>query len=152
MNNGYAKLFEDEFNKIKKESLFVYSLVFLTIVDGKDIEIFEKEKKNWENRKERILFHGTNIKPSGLILINMFKKSEKAHYQFGKGVYFTDMLDYCWYYGWANSSREKANKMPNIGETFTSDHHLYIIIKMDLKGFMIIKKTQKKWNKSCFGW
>lgn len=46
MNNGYAKLFEDEFNKIKKESLFVYSLVSLTIVDRKDIEIFEKEKKN----------------------------------------------------------------------------------------------------------
>lgn len=127
MNNGYAKLFEDEFNKIKKESLFVYSLVSLTIVDRKDIKIFEKEKKNWENRKERILFHVTNIKPSGLILTNMFKKSEKAHYQFGKGVYFTDMLDYCWYYGWANSSREKANKMPNIGETFTSDHHLYIL-------------------------
>ena len=118
--NDYIKLFEEEFDKVKKDSLFDYSIVSLTIVDRKDMELFEKEKKNCENRKERILFHGTSIKPSGEILIDMFKKSEKAHYQFGKGVYFTDMLDYCWYYGGANSNRENVNKIPKIGETFTS--------------------------------
>ena len=29
----------------------------------------------------------------------MFKRSEKSGYQHGKGVYFTDSLDYAWYYG-----------------------------------------------------
>lgn len=43
--NEYAKLFEDEFNKVKKDSLFDYSLVSLTIVDRKDIKTFEQEKK-----------------------------------------------------------------------------------------------------------
>ena len=118
--NDYAKLFEIEFDKVKKNSLFDYSIVSLTIVDRKDIEKFEKEKKNCENRKERILFHGTSIKSSGAILTDMFKRSEKAHYQFGKGVYFTDMLDYCWYYGGPNSNRENLNKIPKVGEKFTS--------------------------------
>ena len=118
--NDYTKLFEIEFDKVKKNSLFDYSIVSLTIVDRKDIEKFEKEKKNCENRKERILFHGTSIKPSGAILTDMFKRSEKAHYQFGKGVYFTDMLDYCWYYGGPNSNRENLNKIPKVGEKFTS--------------------------------
>ena len=43
--NDYAKLFEIEFDKVKKNSLFDYSIVSLTIVDRKDIEKFEKEKK-----------------------------------------------------------------------------------------------------------
>ena len=43
--NDYTKLFEIEFDKVKKNSLFDYSIVSLTIVDRKDIEKFEKEKK-----------------------------------------------------------------------------------------------------------
>jgi hypothetical protein len=43
--NDYTKLFEIEFDKVKKNSLFDYSIVSLTIVDRKDIEEFEKEKK-----------------------------------------------------------------------------------------------------------
>ena len=116
----------------------------MTIVDRKDIETFEKEKKNCQNRKEQILFHGTSIKPSGSILTDMFKKSEKAHYQFGKGVYFIDMLDYCWYYGGANGNRENLNKIPKIGETFTA---IASLIYYDEKGFKRVydyKKDPKK--------
>ena len=142
--NDYAKLFEEEFDKVKKDSIFDYRIVSLTIVDRKDVEKFEEEKKNCRNRKERILFHGTSIKPSGSILTDMFKKSEKEHYQFGKGVYFTDMLDYCWYYGGANSNRENLNKIPKIGETFTS---VVSIIYYNQQGFKRVydyKKDPKK--------
>ena len=142
--NEYAKLFKDEFNKVKKDSLFDYSLVSLTIVDRKDIKTFEQEKKNCANRKERILFHGTSIKPSGSILTDMFKKSEKAHYQFGKGVYFTDMLDYCWYYGGAKGNRENLNKIPKIGETFTSIATLIYYNQQGFKRVYNHKKDPKK--------
>jgi hypothetical protein len=43
--NEYAKLFEVEFNKVKKDSLFEYSLVSLTIVDRKDTKLSNKKKK-----------------------------------------------------------------------------------------------------------
>jgi len=46
----------------------------------------------------------------------MFKKSEKAYYQIGKGV----MFDYCWYYGGANDNRENVNKIIKIRETSTA--------------------------------
>lgn len=29
----------------------------------------------------------------------MLHRSEESGYQFGKGVYFTDLFDYAWYYG-----------------------------------------------------
>ena len=47
----------------------------------------------------------------------MFKRSEKSGYQYGKGLYFTDSLDYAWYYGWINN-RAKLNTIPKIGEQF----------------------------------
>ena len=71
----------------------------MTLVDRKDIQEFEEEKQKCEKRIDKILFHGTGIEPSAKILTDMFKRSEKSGYQYGKELYFTDSLDYAWYYG-----------------------------------------------------
>ena len=47
----------------------------------------------------------------------MFKRSEESGYQFGKGVHFTDSLDYAWYYDGKNN-REKLNKIPKVDDSF----------------------------------
>ena len=113
----YVKKFEEEFEKAKKQSIFEYRITSLTIVDRSQINDFEKNKNNCPNRKERILFHGTSIVPSAKILTNMFLRSEKSGYQHGKGVYFTDSLDYAWYYG-GKDNRANLNIIPKVEERF----------------------------------
>ena len=109
----YMKMFENRFEEAKKESIFEYSIVSLTLVDRKNIKEFEEEKQKCEKRIDKILFHGTGIEPSAKILTDMFKRSEKSGYQYGKELYFTDSLDYAWYNGGINN-RANLNKIPKI--------------------------------------
>ena len=111
------KKFEAEFEKAKKKSIFEYSINSLTIVDRENREQFEKVKGDCQNRQDKILFHGTGIKPCAQILTDMFKRSEESGYQFGKGVYFTDSLDYAWYYG-GKDHRTNLNIIPKVNDSF----------------------------------
>jgi len=113
----YMKKFEEEFEIAKKNSIFEYRLTSMTIVDRKDLDSFETNKDNCPNRIDKILFHGTGINPSSKILTNMFIRSEKRCYQHGKGVYFTDSLDYAWYYG-GKDNRDNLKKIPKVDERF----------------------------------
>ena len=116
--NGHAKQFEREFEIAKKKSIFEFSIISLVIIERKDYIKFENERNKCPNREDRILYHGTNLEPICNILTEMFRKSTEEHYQFGKGVYFTDFLDYCWFYGGIDN-RFNQNKIPKINETFT---------------------------------
>ena len=61
----------------------------------------------------------------------------RANYiQHGKGVYFTDSLDYCWFYGGTKDNRENINKIPPIGDTFTS---ICCMVYYNGKGFLQVK-------------
>ena len=113
----YMKKFEEEFDTARKKSIFEYRITSLTIVDRKDLKSFETNKNGCPNRVNKILFHGTGINPSSKILTDMFLRSEKKCYQFGKGVYFTDSLDYAWYYG-GKDNRDNLNKIPKVNERF----------------------------------
>ena len=62
--------------------------------ERENLDIFEKERKKCPNRVDKILYHGTSIEPISCILTGLFKKSVDRCYQHGKGVYFTDFLDY----------------------------------------------------------
>ena len=95
----YIKFFEKKFEKAKRESIFEFSIISLVIMEREDFETFERERNKCPNRVDKILYHGTSIEPISCILTNYFKKSEEKCYQHGKGVYFTDFLDYCWFYG-----------------------------------------------------
>ena len=111
------KKFEKEFENAKKNSIFEFSIISLVIIERKDFGKFQNERINCPNRIEKILFHGTSIDPISSILNDEFKKSE-IHI-FGEGIYFTDSLDYCWYYGGDNDNRKNINKIPKIDEKFS---------------------------------
>ena len=96
-----------------------FSVVSLALIEREDFETFEKEKANCPDRVDKLLFHGTGEEPVSLILTGQFWKSEKKCYQHGKGVYFSDKLDYCWFYGNKTDNRINKNKIPKKGETFT---------------------------------
>ena len=67
----------------------------MVVIERENFEIFEKERNNCPNRVERILYHGTSIEAISKILTDVYKKSlETKKVINGKGVYFTDSLDY----------------------------------------------------------
>ena len=78
------------------------------------------EREICPNRVERILFHGTNLNPIQNILTGHYKQSkEKDKAIYGQGVYFTDSLDYGWYYGGKGGNRDNFKSIPQINDTFT---------------------------------
>ena len=115
--SDYMELFEKEFELAKKKSVFEWRITSMTIVDRSQLKDFETAKKECPNRQDRLLFHGTGIEPSSQILTDMFKRSVDSGYQFGKGVYFTDLLDYAWYYG-GKTNRNNLNKIPKVDQNF----------------------------------
>ncbi len=142
--NEYIKLFTKDFEERKRNSIFEFSIISLVIMEREDFQIFEKERKKCPNRVDRILYHGTSIKPISCILSGYFKKSIDRYYQHGKGVYFTDTLDYCWYYGGEKGNRINGNKIPKKMIHLHLFLVQYIMIKMDLEKLMIINIPQKK--------
>ena len=133
-----------KFEKAKKESIFEFSIISPVIREREDFEKFEKERRKCPNKKDDILYHGTSIEPISRILTEYFKKSIEQCYQHGKGVYFTDSLDYCWFYGGKDGNRANKNKKPNIGNTFTL---IASSIYYDKNGFRVVhdsKQTPKK--------
>ena len=108
----YMSFFVKDFEERKKQSIFEFA-----IMEREDFEIFEKERKNCPNRIDRILYHGTSIEPISCILTGYFKKSVNKCYQHGKGVYFTDMLDYAWRYSKGDGNR--VTNIPKLGDYFS---------------------------------
>ena len=139
--NKYIKLFDKEFEKSRKESIFEFSVVSLVIIEREDFEKFEKEREKCPNRVEKILYHGTQIEPISCILTGLFKNSVDRCYQHGKGVYFTDLLDYCWFYGGSENNRGNKNKIPKVGEEFTL---IACSVYYDQKGFMKVKNYRTR--------
>ena len=113
------KVFDKQFALAMKDSIIEFSVISLAIIEREDFEKYEKGKKNCPNRVEKLLFHGTGEDPVACILTQQFRKSINRCYQHGKGVYFSDMLDYCWFYGNKSDNRANGNKIPKKDETFT---------------------------------
>ena len=88
--------FEEEFTKAQKESIFDYSIINLAFLGNKNLEKYEKSKKNCRNCIKKILFHGSQIGPISEIITSEFKYTKKAFY--GMGIYFSDNLDYSSFY------------------------------------------------------
>ena len=109
------KLFDKEFAVVMKESIIEFSVISMAVIEREDFEKFEKGKKSCKNRVDRLLFHGTGKAPVAGILTGEYWKSTEKCYQHGKGVYFSDKLDYCWYYGNEKDNRFNINKIPEKG-------------------------------------
>ena len=92
----------------------------MVVIEREDFETFERERKKCPNRVERILYHGTSIEPTSNILTGLYIKSmDRGNSINGKGVYFTDLLDYTWYYGGEGGNRTNFYIIPKIEDTFT---------------------------------
>ena len=142
--NEYIKLFEKDFEERKRNSIFEFSIISLVVMEREDFQTFEKERKNCPNRIDKILYHGTSIEPISCILTGYFRKSVDRCYQHGKGVYFTDTLDYCWFYGGEKSNRCNGNEIPKIGKTFTLIANSIYYNKKGFRQVYDYKYTPKK--------
>ena len=135
--NNYIKLFNKEFEKSKKENIFEFSIISLVVIEREDFEKFERERKKCPNRIERILYHGTSIEPISEILTSVYRKSLELKKAInGKGVYFTDLLDYTRYYGGKDGNRANFKGIPKINDTFTV---IVNSIYYDKNGFVKVK-------------
>jgi len=116
---NYLNIFDVNYGEALKTSIFEYKT--------KKIAFFYRNDENYKsgflhckNIEKKILFHGTNSVCISKILADHFKYSTK--HMFGPGVYFSDSLDYVWYY--ADDSDIKPNrnnfrKIPQIKESFS---------------------------------
>lgn len=131
------KLFYEEFEKGKKDSIFEFSVVSCVIIEREDFQKFEYEREKCENRVEKILYYGTCIEPIKGILTGLFIRSEDGCYQHRKGAYITDSLDNFWSYDSKENNRVNGNKIPPIkkGEEFSLITCAIYIIKKNQKSF-----------------
>ena len=113
----HISLFDKDFERAKKNSIFEYSIISLVILENEKFDVFSRERNNCPCRIDRVLFHGTGIDAISSILTSEFLKSRCI--QHGGGIYFTEDLDYCWYYGGEKSNRANKNRIPAIGEIFS---------------------------------
>ena len=135
--NNCIELFNKEFRKSVKESILEFSVISLVIIEREDFEIFERERNKCSNRVERILYHGTSIDPISKILTGLYKKSlERKKAINGNGVYFTDLLDYAWFYGGEDGNRANCTRIPKVGDTFTA---IVNWVYYDKNGFYQVK-------------
>ena len=139
--NNCINLFNKEFIKAKKESIFEFSIISLVLIEREDFETFEEEREKCPNRVERILYHGTSIEPISNILTGLYRKSLETKKAInGKGVYFTDLLDYAWYYGGEDGNRANFSGIPKIDDTFTV---IVNSIYYDRNGFEKVKDNSR---------
>ena len=111
------KLFNKEFIVALRESIFEFSVASAIIIERNDFERFKIEREKCPNLEERILFHGTQVDCISRILTGLFMKATGFGQR--RGVYFTDQIDYCRFYGSQKNSRDIWNKIPSKDEEFT---------------------------------
>ena len=112
------KIFDKQFAEAMKESIMEFSVISVAIIEREDFEKFEKEKKKCPNRVDKLLYHGTGEEPVACIMTDVFRKSIDKYYQHGRGVYFSDMLDNCWFYGDKYDNRKNINIIPQKDKEF----------------------------------
>ena len=137
------KIFDKQFSEALKNSIFEFSVVSLAVIEREGFVKFDAEKKKCKNRVDKLLFHGTGEEPVASIMTDVFRKSIDKCYQHGKGVYFSDMIDYAWYYGGIDN-RHNLNKIPKKDATFTLIVCSTYMIKQAISMFMMKQELQKK--------
>ena len=137
----YIKFFNKEFEKNKKESFLEFSIISLVVIEREDFEKFEVEREKCQNRIEKILYHGTSVEPISSILTDFYRQSSGAGKSInGKGVYFTDSLDYGWFYGGKEGNRVNFSGIPKVDDTFTV---IINYIYYDRNGFKQVKDSTR---------
>ena len=121
LNNSfqeYLQYFESEFEKSLRNSIFEYKTKFIAYI-YRDDEKYKSGKLHCRNLQKKILYHGTKSKAISSILAGHFRHAN-IHI-FGIGVYFTDLIDYAWYYGSESDTNNRENffRIPKIKDSFS---------------------------------
>ena len=106
----YLRFFEDEFEKTIKNTIFEYSIKFIAYIYRDDTQ-YRNGKNYCPNMAKKIVFHGTKSEFISSILGSEFRHAG-THF-FGIGTYFTDLLDYAWFY--AAETDNDFEKFKNVG-------------------------------------
>ena len=107
---------ENEIEEALSKSILEYKIINIYLINRDNTQYLNK-KQNCPNRETKLLYHGTlpeNIAP---IFINNFNCNSRVHI-FGRGSYFTDNLDYTWFYS-GNEARVRFRFIPKVGESFS---------------------------------
>ena len=106
--------FDYQFDEAIKNSIFEYNIKAISYI-FRDSETYKSEQLHCNNIEKKILFHGTNSNSIVRILSDNFHESK--YFQFyGKGIYFSDDLDYIWRYSAEDENKEnKSNFRENAG-------------------------------------
>ena len=143
----FNNLFDKEIEEALKRTYFEFKIVHIFLID-KEKGYYLSEKNKCENRITKILYHGTETECAISILSEQFRDS--SHHAIGKGVYFTDLLDYAWIY-----SRNKY-VIPSVGESFSfvASEVYYDNSKYEFVYNTITKNdpVQKNGVRCCYGY
>ena len=116
LNNEFQEYlveFEKDFENSLKNSIFEYNTKFIAYNYNHD-ENYISEKLRCNNIKTKFLFHGTSSWAISRILSDNFKHAN-THF-FGIGTYFTDLLDYSWFYAFDSPTSNDFGKFRNVGK------------------------------------
>ena len=120
--NQFTKNFEEfydtenDLEEALKKSIFEYKIINIYLIN-RDNTQYKKHKENCPNKEVKLLFHGANPEALASILSDNFNCFSNIHI-IGQGSYFTDSLDYVWYYT-GNKRRERFQKFPKVNQTFS---------------------------------
>lgn len=107
---------ENEIEEALTKSILEYKIINIYLIN-RDNSQYKNKKQNCPNRETKLLYHGTLPKNLAPIFINNFNCDSKVHL-FGKGTYFTNDLDYAWFYS-GNETRKRFQGIPKVGESFS---------------------------------
>ena len=115
----YTNIFDVNFGDALKTSIFEYKVKYIAFF-YRNKENYNARQSQCNNIEKKMLFHGTNSNCISRILADHFNESTK--HLFGPGFYFSDSLDYTWFY--SNDSNKEHNrinfrKIPEINDTFS---------------------------------
>ena len=118
----FNKVFDREIERSLLKSIFEYKIIYIFLSNNDNIDYYKKGKKRCPNKKINILLHGTSPKNVTSIISSQFRQSfDQECCTFGRGVYFSNIIDYIWFY---YSDEERGifnciNTIPKINESFS---------------------------------
>ena len=107
---------ENEIEEALTNSILEYKIINIYLINRDNSE-YKSKKQNCPNREIKLLYHGTTPEIMPIILEKNFNCYSDVHI-IGQGSYFTDSLDYAWYYT-GNKKRERFLGIPKVGESFS---------------------------------
>ena len=144
-------MFDIEIEKCLLKSIFEYKIIYIFLSNNVNIKNYNLEKSRCPNKKVKILFHGTSPECVTSIISTQFLQSSTT--TFGPGVYFSDIIDYIWFY-YNDRQRgifEHLNTIPSINESFSFVvSEIYYDSKKRIM-FMIIQKKILQCKKEELG-